>query len=130
MKGKELARYLKVFAYLELVFGIIGSIIIAYQQGTEVETSYSSYFGYHYETVRNIPLTFGIFAGLLFSVVVVFLVLLVVENILENQIYIVALLETGKHNMQASEEASSVPSAEKTESKRIEDIPIDNLPNI
>ncbi len=130
MKGKELAGYLKLLAYLELAFGIVGSIIIAYQQGTEVKTSYSSFFGYSYETIRNMPLTLGIFAGLAFSVIVLFLLILVVGIILENQIYIAELLENGKHALEDSDKASFASSNDKIDSTKTEDIPIDNLPDI
>ena len=56
------------------ILGTIGSFVIAYSSGQTLD-------GYH--TVRNWPLTIGIFAGCMFSVVVLVTILLAISSILD-----------------------------------------------
>ena len=59
------------------ILGTIGSFVIAYSSGQTLDVLKG------YQTVRNWPLTIGIFAGCMFSVVVLATILFAISSILD-----------------------------------------------
>jgi len=67
---------LKALAYVELILGVIGSFFTAKAFGMSfVKMSYE----------RNWPMTIGIFVGSLFCFVILFVIMVAIEEILHNQ---------------------------------------------
>jgi hypothetical protein len=68
---------IKTLSYIQLLLGIIGSVIVAYTKGRVLEGRY------HYE--RSVGLTIGWFLVSLLSVLILFSILYSLYTILENQ---------------------------------------------
>jgi len=66
-----------------LVFGIIGSIILAGTYGEIKEVSHSLYSGVITSTKRNVALTFGIFVSGIFSTGILYVILAGLSEALE-----------------------------------------------
>ena len=76
-----LKGFVKVISYIQLVFGIIGSFIIAYYKG-KIPTD-SFYYSRHHQ--RSIGITIGWFLVSLLSVLILFSFSYAFYRILENQ---------------------------------------------
>ncbi len=74
-------QLIKILSYVELVFGTIGSFILAYTYGQEI--SHVGYTRLYY--TRNWGTTMGIFLAGLFSVALMFVLIYGFYMLLENQ---------------------------------------------
>lgn len=78
---QKVRQLIKALAYVELVFGMIGSFVLAYTYGKEV--SHIGYTRVYY--TRNWGTTIGVFLAGLFSVALVFALIYGFYMLLENQ---------------------------------------------
>ena len=88
-------QFLHVLAVIELVLGIIGCFVVAYQRGNTIDFVYSgkTYFE------RDWSMTIGIFIGGLISILIVFGILEGMVAILENQEDIYTQLRTNNNSV-------------------------------
>jgi len=81
---------IKFIANLNLFLGIIGSFILAFRFGKTLDTEYPKSF----ELVSNWPLTISLLFGSLLSVYILYIILMALYSIMENQEYIIDALST------------------------------------
>ncbi|MED9903573.1 MAG: hypothetical protein UFG06_05255 [Lachnospiraceae bacterium] len=93
----------RILAYIELVVGTIGSIIVAYFGGRKVK---ASSYDFELEYVRDWPTTLVCFLAPMLLAVILFAILMTLEFIMENQAKVLYLLKEQRSKIDDKSESN------------------------